>query len=216
MAWTVDQGREYLGLDSGDTSQDTRIQQVMDQTLSALEVALGRRLLFAREVETYYYLNSISLLLPRFPVKEVFTLVDPSTNFGFNLSRLKVRKSIGEIIHPELVGHEEIEVDYEGGYETLPPDLERDMWAAFQVLYDRVNVDTGAPDTEGNSFTSGGSGDISSVTLSDFGTIRWDTSPQAFSAAAIEKSIRWGWLAPWYTTFELYRSGTAGVGSGVA
>lgn len=221
MAWTLAQARTYLGLGAPPGAEDALIQLILDETLVAVEGVLGRKLFFARIPETFYHVTSSTLLLSRFPLTTVYAIdkvgVDPAgAAFGGGTDNLVIHLSGGWLRSPLFVGCSQITVDYEGGYVDLPVDLEQVMWSAFLTRYGDRDAVTGAPPVAGQGTVVAGSGEVSSITLADFGTIKYDVGSTVTSAeltaAATEK---YGWLAPWAGTWDRHRAGQAGAGLGV-
>lgn len=222
MAWTLAQAKIYLGPKDPDTPEgDIIIQQVLDETLEALETVLGRQLLLAREVVRFLLVTSDTVMVPRFPIKEIHAisstgLFPPAVAQEPFPGGVNVQFAVGWIQSPTFAGQREVSVDYEGGFDPLPADLERAMWSAFLTLYDDTDPVTGAPPVAGGSTIVAGSGDVSSVTIADFGTVKYDVGSAVSAAQTGDLSeADWGWLQPWASTFQFYRAGQAGTGLGV-
>jgi hypothetical protein len=220
MSWDLATAKAYLGADDPDTPEgDLIIQQVMDETLSSVEAMLGRKLILTRETVRFLNVDSTMLLMPRFPIRQVHAvdmngLEPPGIAFNAPDSYV-VQTKTGWIESTYFPGRPVVTVDYEGGYAVLPADLERAMWSAFLTLYADTDPLTGAPPAGAGSTVVAGSGEVSSVTIADFGTVKYDVASSVASESAAASSAAWGWLAPWYTTFQRYRAGQAGVGLGV-
>lgn len=222
MAWTLAQARIYLGLPVPPGPEDELIQRVLDETQVAVESALGRQLFLLRATDRFYNVNTDSLLLPRIPIKEVHAIdfqgVNPAGSaFGSGMDNLQIHKSVGWISSPEFYGQDQVNVDYEGGWETLPVPLEQAMWSAFLTRYDEHDTN-GAPPRGGQGTTTiSGSGEVSRVTIADLGTITYDVGSSSATAATDEDAIaKYGaWLATWAATWDFYRVGNAGGGLGL-
>ena len=216
MAWDLATAKLYLGANDPDTPEgDLVIQQVLDETLASIQEALGRDLLLDRVVERYTFVDSQTLLMHRFPIKVVHTITMTSNASPWP-NNVEVHRRTGWIRSNQFPGQREVVVDYEGGYEKLPVELERAMWSAFLTLHADTNPTTGAPPAGAGTTVVAGSGEVSSVTLADFGTIRYDVGSSVSQAATAAEAAEWGWLSPWYTTFRQYRAGQAGLGLGIA
>lgn len=226
MAWTVEQARIYLGLDppTGPPSsgpEDVLIQLVLDETLAAVQGVLGRELELARQTDNFYLVTSDTILLPRFPIVTIHAIdrngVTPAGSVFGGTDTLIVQNEVGWITSPEFAGALEVSVDYEGGYDTLPLDLEQDMWSAFLTRYGDKDPTTGAPPIAGQGTVTSGSGDVSSVTIADFGTIKYDVGSTVSAGETSEATVaaQYGWLSPWAATWDRYRAGQAGAGLGL-
>ena len=218
MTWDLATAKIYLDL-VGDPSKDTVIMQVMAETLRSVELVLGRGLLEAQQVETFYNVATGSVLLHRFPVIEVLTINGAAVPTGYTDSELQIDLPTGRVSGRLIYGCLKLDIDYNGGYTVLPTDLERAMWSAFLTLWGATDQDTGAPVIgAGGATVVAGSGDVSKVTLADFGSVSFDvgaTVAQDTSSATLSEAD-WGWLLPWAATFQFYRAGQAGAGLGIA
>lgn len=186
MAWTLEEAKKQLGITGSD--QDALIQQVLDETLSTVELYLNRRLMHAREVLQLTDVYLPYLYVPRYPIETVHAID------GEAVADMRIDAAQGWIDLGGRTG--DLEVDYEGGYETLPPELERMLWQIFHSAWRATDPETSAPQAA--------LGAVSSVTLQDFGTVRFGVPTG--SAEAGEGVNAWGSLAPWATLLAKYRT----------
>lgn len=198
MAWNLETAKVYLGIDDIDTSKDTIIQQTLDTVLANLELLLQRRLLLDREIAEFHDESLKILLLPRFPITQVYTVDDeplPDTWY--------VHNTAGWIEMPCYRHVQEMKVDYMGGYGPLPADLERAMWEAFMVRWGNTDSDTGGP-----AGAVEGSAELKSLTVYDGFKMEFDVAAASSSSSGgiVERELMWGWLSPWASIFEMYRS----------
>lgn len=203
MSWNLDQAKIYLGIAPEDTSKDTQIQGVLDYTLSSVELLLQRNLPLAREHVVLHHVSTYKILLPRFPIANIHSIdgADPPSD-------LKIHHDVGWIEHASFYGAPEIDVDYEGGYAVFPEPLERALWEAFMSAWAGTDETTGGPPVGGGGGVVEGSGEVSSISLADFGTVRFDVGSTSTGGADSAASALkyWGWLAPWATVLGYYRS----------
>lgn len=212
MSWDLDTAKIYLGISGSEN--DESLQAAMDTTLAAVETVLARSILFSEDTATFYQEHLQTILLPKFPVKQVLTVGGETMDDTWLLN-----SSVGTLLLPCMQYFSELSIVYEGGYETLPLDLERAMYEALAYLWGQTNPDTGAPENGGLETDPGGaSGEVSRVTIQDFGSVSFDTgaglSGEAASKAT-EVILDWGWLYPWSGTLQFYRS-EQGTGLGIA
>lgn len=193
MAWDLATAKQYLGIAPADESQDAAITVVMAFTLASIEKALARKLLELRERITLYDVVLPRVFLPRYPVTEVHTVdgVVPDSEWVVNPSSGYVQVTSDGY-------YKTLSVDYTGGFDPLPADLERAMWSAFMAAWAQTDGMTGGPSATADS------GAVKSLTVFDAFKVDYDTG-----AAFGDWHARWGWLAPWALTFELYRSDAA-------
>ena len=225
MAWTRAQAKLYLGLPATpDPILDPLIDQVLLETLQAVQGALGRELFLARNTVRFYNVNVEQLQLPRPPIVTIHAIdyagVSPAGSaFGTGTDNLQIHHKEGWIRSMDFCGRREINVDFEGGFDPLPVDLEQDMWSAFLTRYDEKDqANAGAPPRAGQgSSVISGSGDVSRVTIQDLGTITYDVGATvtASDVADADARLKYGWLAPWARTWDHYRIGPAGGGLGI-
>lgn len=215
MTWDLATAKTYLEIVG--TAQDTLLTRVMDETLVAIESALGRGLLLATDTEVFRWVNGPRLLLRRFPLVSVTTITGPVAGPTYDLANVKINADVGTIESFQFYGSTELTVEYEGGYDPLPADLERAMWSAFLTLWAATDGTTGAPAIGSGAVIVPGSGEVSSVSLADFGTVRFDVGSSVSSGDSSSAALvaNWGWLYPWASTLQLYRAGQAGIGLGV-
>lgn len=210
MAWNLETAKVYLEIDPGDASQDDIIQQVMDYTQKSLETLLARELILGRHTVQFQHTpGSGVLILPKPPITEVFTI-----NGGQVPQDMLVHNDVGTIEHCSFACQRTLEVDFEGGFDPLPADLERAMWGAFLAAWAGTDQTTGAPEAGSGVIT--GSGDVKSLTVFDGFKVDYDVGTTSTSDNSGDDSTDWGWLAPWASTFAQYRFGPAGAGLGIA
>lgn len=204
-AWDKATIKEMLGIDPGDTSSDDAIDQVMAYVLSAVETALHRQLQLVRETFSISRVEHHQVFLPRFPVLTIHEInggdVSEGLPHGWSLDTRRGRIDVTA----DYLG-DPLDIDYEGGFDPLPPDLLRVLLEAFNTAWAASDSTTGLPDPNATTVVSG-SGEVQSVSLSDFGTVRWDVAAQSASAdVQAGQQANYGWLAPWASILDFYRS----------
>lgn len=217
MAWDLATAKQYLGIPSDDATRDVAIQNAMDRVLATVETLLQRKLLLARELVTLYNVEG-SLLLPRYPVTQVFS-INGSTNQEWVTHSLTGCIDLCNFSASYEGCVREISIDYEGGFSTLPSDLEGVLWEAFMLVWSSIDPMTGGPSLSGGLTAVQDSSDVKSLTVfdafkADFNVesgASWSLSGD-FSAS---DRANWGWLVPWSSVLSFYRS-ERGVGLGMA
>jgi hypothetical protein len=208
MTWDITTARVVAGVPVGDTTKDAAIQSTMDYVLAVVEKLLGRGLLFKREEITFYEVDTRKIRVPRYPISRVFSMNGhPVTGIvQYRVGWIEVNHSFNRRVT--------VTVDYEGGYKILPSDLERTLWEIFQTVWENTNQQTGAPVPGSGATVVAGSGDVSSVSFGNFGSVRFDVGAttvggESSSSSTADQQARWGWLAPWAWVLETYRSESA-------
>ena len=209
--WNLDTAKALVGVAPADTTKDVALQRALDVVLASVEDHLGRGLLLQRDTAVFYDTDGRKLLLPRWPIRQVYS-VNGSLNVQYT-----VHHRVGwlELRNFRTVHDGTIRVDYEGGFDPLPADLEHALWEAFNTFWAGVDPLTGLPVLGGSGTTVvQGSGEIEKVVMPDGGSITWDvgaTVAGGDSGGDANEALRgiWGWLAPWASVLSIYRSEAA-------
>lgn len=209
MAWDLATAYVYTGLVAG--TADAALTLALDTVAATIERYLGRGVLKALDQSEIVAYQDGFFFVSRYPITNLKT-VD-----GAVPSNPTVRQKSGIVelaITPAIPG--ELTVVYDGGYDPLPADLERAMWEIFLKHWSETDAVTGGPIAGAGTQVISGSGNVSSVTLQDLGTVRFDVGSTVVSAsdsAAADAVALWGPLASWATALAPYRS-DRGVGIG--
>jgi hypothetical protein len=88
------------------------------------------------------------------------------------------------------------------------------LFEMLLYLWGQSNHTTGAPIAGSGATMIQGSGDVSSVSIADFGTVRFDVGATVAGGGAdatygADTVANWGWLAPWAYILQTYRSEAA-------
>ena len=193
MGWDLATARAAVGLAAGDTSKDVALQRVMDVVMAEAEGRLERGLLSRRVVERFHCVQRTPIFLTRYPVSAIHSPI--------NAAEIHYRE--GWI--SGLCG--DFSVDYTGGFEELPSDLEYALWGAFLTIWAAVDPVTGLPTLAGAALIQG-SGDVKSLTVFDAYRVDYDVGTSSASSGSDDgrsAQANWGFLAPWATTLERYK-----------
>lgn len=206
MAWDLETAKQYLGI--VDDTQDAVIQQALDTVLATVELHLQRKLILDRASIEFLNIMTNRLIMPRFPIVQVYTIDGELVPDDYT-----IHHAAGWITLPNTRFIDSMVVDYEGGFAQLPLGLERVMWEAFMVFHGSTNPDTGGP-SQGAVTT--GEGEIKSLTVFDGFKMDFNVADLSGDASgSAERELMWGWLAPWASVLEMYRS-EHGIGVGMA
>lgn len=205
MAWDVQTAREITG--AAAATPDAALVRAMDVVLALVQRLLARGLFKQRETSRFYNVSSPRIYLRRYPIETVH-----SVN-GVPLSGCSIIHHCDGWIQVKNVSATccTLEVDYTGGYDVLPPDLEAALWEIFLFYWDQLDPLTGLMRPGGGgAAAAGGTGEVSRVTLADFGTVSFDvggssgSSGDSFGRAG--PGSYWGWLEPWASVLQTYRN----------
>ena len=201
MTWDIATARAVMKYPPADTTHDVALQIAMDTTLATVENLLGRGLFRQRETRTFYNVDRREIRLPRWPIERV---ISPKCRI--------VHHRVGWIELQSWSG-ECLEVDYIGGFDPLPSDLEHALWGAFETFYGTIDPVTGHPVPGSGPTVVQGGGEVDRISLSDFGTVSFNYGVSTVGGGSGNVSARhqelWGWLAPWASILSIYRSESA-------
>jgi hypothetical protein len=192
------------------TTSDAALTSVMDVVLGTVEDLLGRGLLYKRSAETYYHVDTRRFRLHRYPIDRIVSV----NGNAVSTNNILVHHRVGWV-ELDGGGAEQVTIDYIGGFKQLPAALERAMWEAFQALWTNSDPVTGAPIAgSGGSTVTAGSGDISRVSLPGGGAVSWDVGAtvsggSSGGGSSATDQATWGWLAPWASTLQMFRTESA-------
>ena len=122
------------------TTQDAELQVALDTALAFAEQYCDRYFMYqANETEKFVHARSNTLSLKRYPIEMI--------NSGAGEHHYSQDSGV-VYLHDNSFQHETT-VDYNGGYKTLPLDLEFALWAVFDTVWGQMNNVGGTPSTGG-------------------------------------------------------------------
>jgi hypothetical protein len=136
MAYDLVTAKKRLGIT--DDSQDAAITACLAMAQSLAETFCDRGFTLMAETQEMRGLYQNTLRTYRYPIKEVtgvFSLTPGSDLYEWPIDTLTVFKKSGEIVLQGSISGVQIQVDYEGGYETFPTDLEFALWGIFDAVW---------------------------------------------------------------------------------
>ena len=127
------------------TTQDTALQVALDTALALAETYCDRYFMYqANEIEKFVHAHSNTLSLKRYPIEMI--------NSGAGEHHYGQDSGV-VYLHDNSFQHETT-VDYNGGYKTLPLDLEFAFWMIFDNLWPTISSTGGAAPTTGAAVKS--------------------------------------------------------------
>ena len=153
------------------TTQDALLQVALDTSMALAERYCDRKFAYAAETVKFMHFAGRTMFLPRYPIEQVLT----STGLP---SETKVHHRLGTI---EFHGEQFIEdasISYAGGYKVLPDDLELGIWMILDQVWPSVSQ-------TGGGSTSVGGGAITSISVPDVGTLRFDSGASGSSGGGL-------------------------------
>jgi len=163
-----------LGIAVVDTTKDTLLSGAISAALSIAENYCDRKFLYAAESQKFNHFHGATMSLIRYPLVNVTSVAKN----GAWVSGYKVISSTGQIEFDHPVRHDELTVQYTGGYTVLPDDLLLALWRIFDAIWSDM------PGGGAAAGAAAGSQAISSIAIPDVGTIRFEASGAAGGAGA--------------------------------
>lgn len=131
MAYDIETARTRAGLESTDTSQDVMLTSAMTAALSFAENYCDRKFMRQLESEQFIHFGQCGVQLKRFPVESVGLVdADGKSCFDWHIDTLVGRVTFDGRVHAHI-----LTIDYMGGYDVLPADLEMALWRLFDSAY---------------------------------------------------------------------------------
>ena len=157
--------RVRIGLDSDDTSKDAEITVVKDTTFALMGSYCDRQFPLGTDVvEQFTHKVGMSLSLSRYPIVSIKSVIDDQDN-EFDLYHSEPDTGV---IHLDVrCAFHQVFVTFTGGYDE--DDLPGDLLMAFYAVFDQEWAIY-----EGGAVSS--SGEISSVSVVDVGTVRYNVN----------------------------------------
>lgn len=174
MAWDITTARLKIGLTAGDVSKDTELQAAMNTALALAEAYCDRYFLY--QLETQYFVHVVrNVFLKRYPVDRIQSITKDGAVTPNTLG--EINKESG-IVGASNMKH--VTLEYMGGYQVLPLDLELALWGVFDNTYATMT-----------SAGGGVSGEIKKLAITGVGSIDYDSSN-----ASSDTSSAFGGLLP--------------------
>ena len=123
-----------LGIAVVDTTKDTLLSGAISAALSIAENYCDRKFLYAAESQKFNHFHGATMSLIRYPLVNVTSVAKN----GAGVSGYKVISSTGQIEFDHPVRHDELTVQYTGGYTVLPDDLLLALWRIFDVVWGAI------------------------------------------------------------------------------
>ena len=140
------------------------IQTAFDAALAVAERYCDRQFLYAAERATFTHPFTDGLQLSRYPIEQVVAITGGT---GVTIKDYHAEKGTGLIVLDGVTSAHQVQVDYAGGYKTLPADLELALWMVFDAIWAQVsNIGAAAAPS---AITSVSIPDVGKITLSDGG-----------------------------------------------
>lgn len=133
--YDIETARIRIGLEPTDTSKDAQLNVAMSASLNFAENYCDRKFMKQAESERFVHFSYCGVQLKRFPVESVEMVSADGNSF----SDFHIDMPVGRITLDSRISAHILTVDYVGGYEVLPADLEMALWRLFDSAYANIN-----------------------------------------------------------------------------
>lgn len=174
--------RKAVGLDPEDASADSSIEAAFALALTLAERYCDRLFLFQRQTERFVIPHIRRFFITRYPIRTVHSISADGGTGTLSESAYAVHYDLGEII-VNACASKYVTIDYEGGYKTLPADLQWAIVTVYKDVFAEMFPDIGAGGGGGSTVIEG-SGDVKQVTLFGVGAVSYDVGTTVANASA--------------------------------
>lgn len=219
MAWDLITARSAANVTG--TANDVALTRVMDYVIATVENLLGRGLLYKRSTARFYDMDYQDVLLPRYPIDRIVS-INGNVNHDIRITHhrtgwVRIGYSNYWFYRNWIYGGNDrcVTIDYYGGFKQLPSDLEQALWDAFVTVWSGVDHTTGLPVAGSGPSVVQGGGEVDRISLVDFGSVNFNYGVTSVGdggsggSVSAKQQQKWGWLAPWASILQIYRSEAA-------
>lgn len=178
--------RARVGLDPTDASKDVVIAATEAAALAICETYCDRFFEFKADAQEQILPGRYSLLVKRYPLVSVTSITREGSTDPLDPSSYAVVNESGVILRGGGCWASGLyTVDYAGGYDPLPPDLQ---WALLLVFDAAWAI---APSGGASGAGELPAGALSKISVVGVGALEFDTSAAAVGAGSKSKSTPW-------------------------
>lgn len=182
--WTLEYGRQRVGLDPADVTKDADIEFTMRLALEAAEKFCDRRFPSQDVLGEFVEVDqSRRFFVERYPLQAIHQISVDGMMFDYSkLDAPLIKWNIGEVIFREgccncRPGYSVVRIWYRGGFVPLPDTL---VWVLWQIFDECWRNLAGSASGGGASM----SGEISRITVPDVGSVTMVTSADLARASS--------------------------------
>ena len=202
MAYDVNTGRLRVGLAAADATQDVPIGAAMNAALAFAEHYCDRKFMFARETITKTVDRDLEgVFVDRYPINRVYTL--SGGGITSVVSQQFASHSTAGVVFLNAQGQpgrrwtfgaeRSVTIDYEGGYKSLPADLEYAIWAMFDAVWPTFDPSV----SSGGGGSTVVAGQVKKRTVVGVGSVEYTTSADgASSGTSAAAAADWSAVMP--------------------
>jgi len=148
------------------------IQTAFDTALAVAERYCDRQFLYAADKATFVHPFASALQLSRYPLEQIVTVTGDNSA---SITDYHMEAGTGRVVLDSWAHGHQIKIGRQGLIAACVVDLELALWMVFDTIWAQVSSPGGG---------GAAAGGISSVSIPDVGTLRFDTGATPVSGGA--------------------------------
>ena len=178
MSFDLETAKNRLNIT--DASKDDEIQLALDTALSVAENYCDRKFMFETNVvEKFIYKTNESFAVERYPIDKINSSENESGQ-AVTDNLYEIDADAGLVRFAKVYPNQSFTVNYDGGYKTIPLDLELSLWSIFDKIWAMTQSSTG-----GGSVVGG----IESVAITGVGSVKYSSGSSGDDAIGSDNSL---------------------------
>lgn len=178
MSFDLETAKNRLNIT--DASKDDEIQLALDTALSVAENYCDRKFMFdTNVVEKFIYKTNESFAVERYPIDKINSSENESGQ-AVTDNLYEIDADAGLVKFAKGFPNQSFTVNYDGGYKTIPLDLELSLWSIFDKIWAMTQSSTGG------GIVVGG---IESVAITGVGSVKYSSGSSGDDAIGSDNSL---------------------------
>lgn len=178
MSFDLETAKNRLNIT--DASKDDEIQLALDTALSVAENYCDRKFMFdTNVVEKFIYKTNESFAVERYPIDKINSSENESGQ-AVTDNLYEIDADAGLVRFAKGYPNQSFTVNYDGGYKTIPLDLELSLWSIFDKIWAMTQSSTGGGVVVGG---------IESVAITGVGSVKYSSGSSGDDAIGSDNSL---------------------------
>ena len=178
MSFDLETAKNRLNIT--DASKDDEIQLALDTALSVAENYCDRKFMFdTNVVEKFIYKTNESFAVERYPIDKINSSENESGQ-AVTDNLYEIDADAGLVKFAKGYPNQSFTVNYDGGYKTIPLDLELSLWSIFDKIWAMTQSSTGGGVVVGG---------IESVAITGVGSVKYSSGSSGDDAIGSDNSL---------------------------
>ena len=178
MSFDLETAKNRLNIT--DASKDDEIQLALDTALSVAENYCDRKFMFdTNVVEKFIYKTNESFSVERYPIDKINSSENESGQPIVD-TLYEIDADAGLVRFAKGYPNQSFTVNYDGGYKTIPLDLELSLWSIFDKIWAMTQSSTGGGVVVGG---------IESVAITGVGSVKYSSGSSGDDAIGSDNSL---------------------------